>query len=51
MGAAEPYFDTTAASDDWLRRFDIDECDVFDYKAKLLTMPTLTAASVLPDRL
>lgn len=51
MGAAAPYFDTTAESDDWLRRFDIDEHDVFDYKAKLLKMPKLTAASVLPDRL
>jgi hypothetical protein len=51
MGAAAPYFDTTAESDEWLRRFDIDERDLFDYKAKLLEMPKLTTSTVLPDRL
>ncbi|WP_447273335.1 type VI immunity family protein [Burkholderia sola] len=51
MGASAPYFDTTAESDDWLRRFDIDERDVFDYKAKLLEMPKLADSTVLPDRL
>ncbi|WP_249176450.1 type VI immunity family protein [Burkholderia cenocepacia] len=49
MGAAAPYFDTTAESDDWLRRFDINETDVLEYKAKLLKMPRLTSESTLAD--
>ncbi|MBR8426380.1 MULTISPECIES: type VI immunity family protein [Burkholderia cepacia complex] len=51
MGGAAPYFDTTAESDEWLHRFDIDESDVFGYKAKLLKMPKLTGATVLSDHL
>ncbi|KVS51677.1 hypothetical protein WK39_27410 [Burkholderia cepacia] len=50
-GGPAPCYDTVPESDDWLRRFDIGESDVFDYKAKLLKMPRLTAESVLPDRL
>ncbi|WP_244108363.1 type VI immunity family protein [Burkholderia anthina] len=51
MGSGAPYFDTTAESDDWLRRFDVEDRDLLDYKAKLLKMPRLTTTSELPNRL
>ncbi|MGS1050403.1 type VI immunity family protein [Burkholderia glumae] len=49
-GSASPYFATTAESDDWLRRFDVPDDRLVEYKAKLLHMPTLDADCTLPDR-
>jgi hypothetical protein len=49
-GSASPYFATTAESDDWLRRFDVPDDQLFEYKAKLLNMPTLDAECTLPAR-
>ncbi|AQT48798.1 type VI immunity family protein [Burkholderia cenocepacia] len=49
-GSASPYFATTAESDDWLRRFDVPDEQLVEYKAKLLHTPTLDADSTLPDR-
>ncbi|WP_179404094.1 type VI immunity family protein [Burkholderia guangdongensis] len=50
-GSAAPYFATTSESDDWLRRFDVPDQQLFEYKAKLLQMPVLDAEYTLPDRL
>ncbi|MBN3788150.1 DUF3396 domain-containing protein [Burkholderia sp. Ac-20353] len=51
MGSTAPYFDTTAESDAWLRRFDVNDSELLDYKAKLLKLPRLSTATVLHDRL
>lgn len=37
------------AAEEWLRRFDIDESKLLEYKAQLLTEPKLTKESVLPS--
>jgi hypothetical protein len=51
MGSAAPYYESTAESDAWLRRFDVDERQLLEYKAKLLKLPRLTEATELPERL
>lgn len=40
-----------AAADAWLRRFDVPDTDLLQYRRKLLTEPALTPASVLPGGL
>lgn len=42
---------TGQAAEQWLQRFDVDEGELLNYKAKLLNEPKLTKATVLPDRL
>ncbi|AYR24538.1 type VI immunity family protein [Herbaspirillum rubrisubalbicans] len=39
------------AAEQWLNRFDIDEAQLMQYKAKLLDEPKLTKSTTLPDRL
>ncbi|WP_171941292.1 type VI immunity family protein [Herbaspirillum rubrisubalbicans] len=39
------------AADQWLKRFDIDEEQLLQYKARLLDEPKLTRSTTLPDRL
>ena len=40
-----------AAAEEWLKRFDIPEEQLLQYKAKLLKEPKLTAETTLPERL
>ncbi len=40
-----------AAAEEWLKRFDIPEEQLLQYKAKLLKEPKLTEETTLPDRL
>ncbi len=39
------------AADAWLKRFDVPDAELPDYKTKLLKEPKLTEATTLPDRL
>ncbi|MGU7774003.1 type VI immunity family protein [Burkholderia sp. MR1-5-21] len=50
-GSASPFFATTAESDDWLRRYDVPDEQLVEYKAKLLQTPALEGEYTLPDRL
>ena len=38
-------------ADQWLKRFDVNEAELLDYKTKLLDEPKLTVKSVLKERL
>ncbi|WP_321959289.1 type VI immunity family protein [Burkholderia cenocepacia] len=50
-GGPAPCYDTVPESDEWLRRFDVDEPELLLQKARLLKLPQLTDATELPDRL
>ena len=39
------------AADQWLKRFDIENNELLDYKSKLLDEPKLTTATTLPEQL